>query len=500
MATWTLNVYTPTGGPHVPSSLIASYSNSSPGGIVEGFQWSCAPHGDCLQLEFSAVPKLVNIPPRYMVQLVVNGTPAFYGYISRGWYATSGRAERYTAIGAAQLLRQRYANVTITGSTEIAGIVNQVMAFKHPAINYTGTPPNTGYTLSTFKAPWVDIATILKDLAAAAGGVSWGVRPDATFYFQSVSSVRATSYVTANLRYLPVEAAEVWDIVRLIHPATGATYTYNAGFGLSAEKAVLVPNMPDYMDRLSGTFSASHNISNLDNSSVTGGINPDWLYDRDPTTGYVFYYDPPSGLICLPFVTTRGCIFTFTPTPGQLLLWQVDAGLVPLEAPNYPQARTLNILLSHSQSGPSLLSYFELKDGYTYVPSNIETGYNSAFYVGAQVNNSCTPYRLAVRRFAVYTPGATLQRFASALTQNFYQSPSEIHIPGYVPPTTLLTLLNTPSGDVTNPVGRWEYRYTIGEGLYSIARSGASGIGPEAEAIRILANVVSSEGDTRLRW
>ncbi len=82
---WTLRVYTPTGGPHVSGSLIAVYTESSPGGIVGGFRWSRAPHGDCLQMEFAAVPKLVNIPPRAIVHFLVNGQPAFYGFVARAW-------------------------------------------------------------------------------------------------------------------------------------------------------------------------------------------------------------------------------------------------------------------------------------------------------------------------------------------------------------------------------------------------------------------------------
>ena len=106
---WTLRVFPPGTGPWAFSPT-AQYTNTSPGGIVGGFKWSLDGDGDCVQMEFEAVPRLVDIPPRANVQLLVNNSPVWFGTVVRTGAPSSGRSWRYVALGGRHLLKYLHAD------------------------------------------------------------------------------------------------------------------------------------------------------------------------------------------------------------------------------------------------------------------------------------------------------------------------------------------------------------------------------------------------------
>jgi len=200
---WELKVWTPNKG-----TLKATYTDASPGGIVEGFRWSVRGDGNCEQMRFQAVPAKVDIAARDIVQLLVDGESAFYGYIETAWPANDGAKREYVAIGAAALLRQRRMDGASYAEQDVAAIVRDVIErLRHPAIGYDpARVPDVGAQVALLDALGVDLARLLDDLAAAtAGAVRWGVDATGAFFFRAPTGAVQVEVA----RSLPIEADDV---------------------------------------------------------------------------------------------------------------------------------------------------------------------------------------------------------------------------------------------------------------------------------------------------
>lgn len=519
---WTLRIYTPTGGPHVSGTLIAEYTESNPGGIVGGFRWSRAPHGDCLQMEFAAVPSQVNIPPRAVVHLLVDGVPAFYGFVVRSGPQSSKRAERYVALGAARLLSQRYAYYAVSAATNVGAIVRGILSqFAHPAIRYDAARvPDTGYTLSRFSAPWVDIATILKDLSGVAGGVPWGVDADGYFYFRPVNTLQAVRYGEANLQYLPVLAEEACDRVRIIipiqpsgvlrkvkYPVGGISYAdpdpdqyaliYTVDLSSGTRQVDQTPSVPSSVGAVMPHLGAER-------SFVLGTTPPlrrmafgGWLagtpmgfsnasnaIDGDEST-YAVSTNPFSGGDLYLYVSGFPYGFGDTQPYEVRAMWQILTGYETKITPVFT-----------ARSAPHELIVSGAR-------SKFKAG-GGAYYVRLQFSTGGTVYNVndlvRVYDISVYGVDAiAIDRLAFALAKAPYQEPTEVSVPGHLPPATTLTITGPPSGDVSGPVAEWEYEYSVERGLWTTARVGNKATDPQASAIRILASAITDDQTTRLR-
>lgn len=519
---WTLRIYTPTGGPHVSGSLIAEYTESSPGGIVGGFRWSRAPHGDCLQMEFAAVPKLVDIPPRSIVHFLVDGQSAFYGFVARGGAPSSGRAEQYVVLGAARLLSQRYAYHAVSSPTDIGAIVRAILSqYAHPAIRYDPSRvPDTGYTLTRFSAPWVDIATILKDLSGAASGVTWGVDADGYIYFRPVSSLQAVRYEEADLQSLPVLAEEVWDRVRIIipikpngvlrkvqYPLGGISYAdpdpdqyamvYTVDLAAGTRQVDLAPSVPSSVGAIMSPIGAERTIilgttPPLRRMSYGGWLagtplgfsNAGNAIDGDEST-YAVSTNPFGGGDLYLYVDGYPHTFGDTQPYEVRASWRIASGYEAAITPTltaYSDPHEIIISGARSQ--------FKAGGGAYYVRLKFSTG--GAVY---NVDDLVRVYDLSV-----YGVDATaIDRLAASVARAPYQEPTEVAVPGYLPPATTLTITGTPSGDVSGPVAEWEYEYSVERGLWTTARIGNKATDPQASAIRILASAITDDQTTRLR-
>ncbi len=489
---WTLRIYTPTGGPHVSGSLIAEYTENSPGGIVGGFRWSRAPHGDCLQMEFAAVPKLVGIPPRAIVHFLVNGQSAFYGFVARAWPAYDGAARGYLVVGASQLLRHRVVRAAYTTLMGTGVIVrNLISQFAHPAIRYDPAHvSDTGYALSSLKVQWVDLHQVLTDLASATPGVSWGVDADGHIYFRAVSTVTSVRYEDGIREPLPIEALEVWDEVILIAPRELGIgeFTYNTGAGYGSQRVFLVG--PELITDYAIYSTDEVYIAPSPLCTTNRGVN--WFScTKEQARAYMDDHNPDTGI-----------------RPTWSIVRQYST---PTRAPAvYLDAVVLNgcglIAAAYLASGGSeILSLGNSYRGWVSWPTRVRDGAvtrviiqpNYCYGTGASPSNDYALYEVGFS----YWDAFAATRVAQALARAPYLSPSQVEVDGYVPPATTLVLLGAPGGDVRGPVAEVEYEYSVERGLRSLIRIGTTGgrADPAGHAIRIAASLLDQGVEQRLR-
>ena len=98
---WKLAIYHP--GSNSPDS---PYTDTSPGGIVDGFEWTLTPTGASKQLRFRAVPSMTDLPPRALVELDVGGERQFRGILVQTWSPQDTNVREYVAVGLELLVQQ----------------------------------------------------------------------------------------------------------------------------------------------------------------------------------------------------------------------------------------------------------------------------------------------------------------------------------------------------------------------------------------------------------
>ncbi len=491
---WTLRAYTPTGGPHVSGTLIAEYTESSPGGIVGGFRWSRAPHGDCLQMEFAAVPKLVDIPPRAIIHFLVDGQSAFYGFVARAWPANDGAARGYLVMGASQLLRYRVAWAAYTTTMDTGAITRGLISqFSHPAIRYDPAHvPDTGYTLSSLKAPWVDLHQVLTDLASATPGVSWGVDADGHIYFRAVSTITSVRYEDGIREPLPIEALEVWDEVILLAPKELGIgeFTYNTGAGYGSQRVFFVG--PELITDEDYAISSTDEVYIASSPLCTTNRGASWFScTKEQARAYMDDHNPNTG------IRPDWSIVRRYSTPTRAPAAYLDA--VVLDGCGL-------IAVAYLASGDSeILSLGDSYQGWVSWPTRVQNGTvtrvtvqpNYCYGTNTSPSNDYALYEVGFSHWDV--PAAT--RVAQALARAPYLSPSQVEVDGYVPPATALVLLGAPGGDVSGPVAEVEYEYSVERGLRSLIRIGTTGgqADPAGHAIRIAASLLDRGVEQGLR-
>ena len=494
---WTLRVFAPGTGPWA-SSPTAQYTPSSPGGIVGGFRWSLDGDGDCVQMEFEAVPRLVDIPPRANVQLLVGTTPVWFGTVVRTGAPGSGRSWRYVALGGRHLLKYAYANYTYNDPSaplDIATLAaNAWGTVQNKPLNPTMGTRATGYTLTRLTAQWVDMHTLLSDLARVAGDVPWGVDASGQVFFGKLPVSGRVSADRVDIDPLPVEADDVWGAVILYHPQSGYAYRY-VGDAQYGERVVAVPNILDYMTLAQGTYSYSaHQLYRITPSGRTlqTAIDPQLLRDGDGTTGYELYKAPsPPGSICSPGFYKIGISFTpNTWDQGFIIHTNVRLGQqnsVPFYQPALV-ARTYDTL------GFIVWEEIGLLDGQRFTAYSVPSPPPADIWVVLDIPDSCVGYQLYVYEFAVFAPSPMLRSLAQSLLQPPYLSPQDIRIVGYTAPANYLHI----DGLGTVEVDTWEYEYSIERGLLTTARVGRRG-SEYQQAQRIAITGLSREWAERLR-
>ena len=200
---WELYVYDPIG-----SSLLASYSDTNPGPIVGGFAWSTRPGGGNVQMRFTAVPSGMPSPiVRSIVQLRIDGTPVFWGTLTKTWPSDEDESREYVALGGEELLSRRYLSFVRYDDTLVEDVVNGILAHRHPATSI-GQIDATGYKVSVSSPGPVDLKTLLDDLAKKVG-YYWGVNASGEVFFVKDAGQISADYQKHGLRWLPVEADDM---------------------------------------------------------------------------------------------------------------------------------------------------------------------------------------------------------------------------------------------------------------------------------------------------
>ena len=486
---WTLRVFAPGTGPW-SSSPTAQYTHTSPGGIVGGFRWSLDGDGDCVQMEFEAVPRLVDIPPRANVQLLINGSPVWFGTVVRTGAPGSGRSWRYVALGGRHMLKYAYANYAYNDPNALLDIAtlaaNAWGTVQNKPLNPTMSTRPTGFTLTRLTAQWVDVHTLLSDLARAAGDVPWGVNASGQVFFNKLPTSGRVSASQVDVDPLPVDADDVWGSVILYHPQSGYAYRY-VGDARYGERVVVVPDIASYMDVVPGTYG--HNgdqlsqIAGISRIQVTS-IIPQRVLDWDRFTGYNVYVQARygSGVFGFFFTPTNALRF------GESLLLYTD---------------TTAWWISDGQSVPDTPFLYGESEGYIYRESYLGGQRFIAFsppvstdrlWIGIFVFTNIPNYYLDVYDWVILQRGPKLDALAQSLLQPPYLSPQDIRITGYVVPTNYLHI----DGLGTLEIDTWEYEYTMERGLLTTARVGRRG-SEHQQSQRIAITGLSREWAERLR-
>jgi hypothetical protein len=497
---WTLRVFAPGTGPW-SSSPTAQYTHTSPGGIVGGFRWSLDGDGDCVQMEFEAVPRLVDIPPRANVQLLVGSTPAWFGTVVRTGAPGSGRSWRYVALGGRHMLKYAYANYAYydpNAPRDIATLAaNAWNTVRDKPLNPTMSTRPTGYTLTRLTAQWVDMHTLLSDLARAAGDVPWGVDASGQILFNKLPTSGRVSAGQVDIEPLPVDADDVWGTVILYHPQSGYAYRY-VGDARYGERVVAVPNLLDYMSLLQGTYNYAstrvYEIS-LSGETLATTINPRLLQDNNGKTGYRLYKPSASAeATCIPNFSTAGILFFPNAWPqGDILIYT-------------------NVLIGHPDGGPHVAPYklwlaaeffyppvtqiFDIAElsGQQYSVYTVPNPPPTNLHVYVDLPSNCHGHNVYIYEFSVFGPSPRLQSFAQSLLQPPYLTPQDIRITGYVAPANYLYI----DGLRVLEIDTWEYDYTAERGLLTTARVGRRG-SEHQQSQRIAITGLSREWAERLR-
>ena len=516
---WELKVWTPNRG-----TLKATYTDASPGGIVEGFRWSVRGDGNCEQMRFQAVPAKVDIAARDIVQLLVDGEPAFYGYVETAWPAGDGEKREYVAIGAASLMRVRYTDGRKWPSEsypDVADIVRDALnRWLHPGIASTDVRDTGGKVDASTPGP-IPVAKLLDDLAEAAR-TTWGVDASGTLFFSRPGQSAAVGYAEHGLRWLPIEGEEVvtqviaWGgyrdtgaTVRVETPSNSASIETNQGRTPLYLVAYTAPEHSTYGASRAFTFGVEIAEYGVD-GSVAAKVHNDLGGIQVNGTG-VGYCGRVSG-------SEKDLVDGNTSTYLRLKIGNnggIGTGwyeaIISFQFPEgfWPTAWELDFAFSSNPATDSALSAFVRvqadKGGGLFVPRDVAINAQSGtikVYGGPLANiegihvlidpatYTCSGTAVfldlkELRVWGMWMP--SYEEAAKSLIRLPSQTPAEVEWQGYQPPARYLAVTGAPGGDLTGEVETWEYEWTPRR-MRSVARMGSRGADAAARAIRLLAD------------
>ena len=166
---WELRIYDLDGG-----TQLASYTPSSPGGIVGPFRWASYPTGGTIRLQFGAIPNKVDIPPLSYAVLSWDSTPVASGVVITSWPAWDGRVRVYEVASTRYLFTMR-----VIGPAELSGTVSDILLSilgkRHPAVELA---PMLTYDATTkLTIDGVSTLSDVLDRIVPLTGRAWDVLP-----------------------------------------------------------------------------------------------------------------------------------------------------------------------------------------------------------------------------------------------------------------------------------------------------------------------------------
>lgn len=211
---WQLKVWASGVSPLTGPSY--TYSNTAPGGIQGGFQFELEPNGNCVQMVFEGMGNQLSITATNSVQLLINGVPMFYGYVSsapsssdkfRKPFSVLGYKDRISKTPTIQLkaigITPLEQLITQTGTPFFGYYLNLPAAVTYDSTliqTSIGSTPNWNYSF----VPLGQALNRISELATAR--VEWGVGADTKFFFRVPPNPApiTLAYPVSNLEFTAV--------------------------------------------------------------------------------------------------------------------------------------------------------------------------------------------------------------------------------------------------------------------------------------------------------
>lgn len=491
-----------------PAGMPRIITNATSGGVDGGFKWQLTPQGGTIQLQFNGRNDRMQIPPRSVVQLLIDAQPAFYGIVPDPPSGGSPDSETVTVLGGKEALKGVLSDGTVYSGGIYPMVRDLLSRLLPPSLTYDpaligdGSGTDAGPSLSTFYKPFQPLTEVLDALAQSAG-VSWDVDVQGRVFFGRPQPAALTvGYAGQPWRRLQVQGRETVtrSVVRIVSGTSvpqGARVLHgSSGTGQYLPRTITAAaeapehalyRMESVRDVPAGVSVLTPATPSFEGSS--GTLTPEAAADGDLNTyaslrigyGDALVYDIPEGLVVGIQVRYALLLGDQRQSPfdvsfllshnGDLVMdWQVEdtqnvvtaTAIVPPDAtgsnPNSPTWHTRLVIQTAVSTSPLASPVFQLYD---------------------------------VRMLTVDDVAA--QRLAASYLQLPYSSPAELTLPYLASPTPSLTVTGSPDGTLTGETSLWEYEHSADNARTTRIKLGSSGQADTARAIKFLAQAQARE-------
>lgn len=512
MANWKLLVW-PANTTHAnqtEANARATYSQASPGGILDGFEWSRAPSGDCKALTFWGSPSdhrgntRLDVGARDIIRLELDDdedstyTKVFSGIITENPHSRETRKAKVVAKGTWRLIKDRSLdNREITVRQDVAEYVDDISDLIPTQVGYT-KPSATGGELSEFYAPGIRLSEALELLAQSLETYETGVNEENNLIFTHPSGSASIAYSTANLRRLPVNSEDICTKVNLIllSDEFGGVFIHSYEDALhstyGAEKTFILHRARNYQQKLTPDdydIDATAQQRSSQGGWEAWGGTVGALGDDDPATILRAYNEENTDpeILCQLSIRHRGVRVAFdTATYVAWAYVEFSSG----------DDRELFLGYDHNTSLASRIRWVGNQfSGYLAVNQEV-----SDVGLMASLSSSCSGYDVRVTEFIPYTYDTdAVDRVAKSLIRLPAQEPLELDVSGYVPPVPSVTVTGVPGGDVTGDTAEFRYTLSIDGGLRTVIDLEERSESDATRQIRIAAEQVTQVSQDTLR-
>lgn len=485
---WQMIVYPPLG-----QMMKASYSDTSPGGIVGTFRWKRTPVGGCGGLQFKGQATQLNIGPRDVIALFVDGVGQHWGPVVQMPAPGDARVQDFVVGGERDIMEKAFnTDLGEFNNMDLSDIANYLYTTStiYGTSNMVPHTVSSGRILSTFKAPLVPLDRVMDALVQSGSGIDlgWGVTPGGQFFFKAISSSITVPYSDGAFRYLPMDLRDVVLKVYLVRIVQKGLLTY---FPYAD------PDYPTY--GTAKAFNFPWDIGKKDSLTPTtktslGGVNTRVgsiadLMDGNNATYDEHYYAGSTG-IGLTVVSQIGIMIGFDG------LQYVDHVVVRASIVQSGQQTTLIDYPLYWATDTGAGGEFANSGGAVDVDETLTIkGFITAMSLYFFQANSIDAYHLKIEEVHFYGDlnNAVYTDIAKSLIVKPTQKPSEIVLPYLVNPALTATISGVPGGDVTGRPAEYEYEHGP-EGTKTIIRFGMDNPDQQSRAIRFIAKKLLEAG------
>lgn len=491
---------TTEGGPALPTKvliwtankaeLVNSITNDAPGGIEGGFKWQLSPHGNTIQLQFSGRNDRVRVPPRGVVQLLVNNDEAFYGVMPDPPPLSASESTTMQVLGGEEALRKVLMDGVAYRDQGVYDIVRNVLQrLCPPALVYdptmigNGTGTDHGPALSTFYSPTTNLVTVLGNLAKTAA-TTWGVDAGGRVFFgRPALNALSVGYSASAWKALPLQGREAVTraVVRIVSaPSLPSGGTARWIYGLPKTVVAVAESAEHDLYQAEDAFDGPEGVALIRPVIPAGTSNVSQFdasptFDDDPETAVSVVLSPTNRIVALdaPDGRTVGVEFDYkwsstedvTAYKWRFYLDSVGAIAEGVLAP-VGGTQTVRIIL----------------------PPAATTGENwgALLSIGAASVDTPTPaVPLEVSRVRFLAVDEDVaQRVAASYLQPPFAAPAEVTVRNLFVPTPDIVVTGGPAGDLYAPTALWEYQHDDEDISTTRIRIGATGADPTVRALK----------------